>query len=185
MAQAEGGARGDPSSPISYELSQGEEKAPSQQGLGIAQTWETRGCANTEVLKAQQDATHWGNWFYQDGAISNKILFPPTRSHHEAPLGQSHVAVSWKIVIRDLLERRWWRNQCSEGEAAMWSFYRLPVYVWVCVFCIMEPWQRTHLGGHIGAERMDRQQKLASQPVPSSLRCLTYPISWPCCCSVE
>lgn len=38
MAQAEGGARGDPSSPISYELSQGEEKAPSQQGLGIAQT---------------------------------------------------------------------------------------------------------------------------------------------------
>lgn len=42
---------------------------------------------------------------------SNTTLFLPTRSHHEAPLGQSHMSVSWKTVIRNLLERTWCRNQ--------------------------------------------------------------------------
>jgi len=70
VAQAGGGGvQGDLSSPVSYKLSQGEDKPPSQHGLGIAWTWETWGCAIVEVLKAQQNATHWGNLFYQDGAI--------------------------------------------------------------------------------------------------------------------
>lgn len=40
---------------------------------------------------------------------------------------------------------------------------------------IMELWQRTHLGGHTRADRMDRQQKLVSQAVP--LRYLADPVS--------
>lgn len=51
----------------------------------------------------------------------------------------------------------------------------LSVHVWVCGFYIMELWQRTHLGGHTRADRMDRQQKLVSQAVP--LRYLADPVS--------
>lgn len=103
---------------------------------------------------------------------SHTNLFPPTRFHHEAPLGQLHMSVNWKIAIRNFLKKSWWRNQCRYIELLG---SRLPVYVWECGFSITELWQRTHLEGHTGADRMDRQQKLDSQAVP--LRYLADPIS--------
>lgn len=101
---------------------------------------------------------------------SHTTLFPPTCSHHEAPLGQLHMSVNRKIAIRNFLNKSWWRNGCRYIEL-LWS--KLPVYVRVCGFYITELWQRTHLGGHTRADRMDRQQKLASQAVP--LRYLADP----------
>lgn len=91
---------------------------------------------------------------------SATTLPPPTHSHHEALLGQFHMAVSWKRVIRNLLERSWWRNQCREGEGAdmelLGSCLSTP---WVGGLRIMGCWHRTQLGGHIGAGRMEREQK--------------------------
>jgi len=38
---------------------------------------------------------------------------------------------------------------------------RLPLSVQMCGLCIVEPWQRTYLGGHTGVDRMDRNWPLS------------------------
>lgn len=123
----------------------------------------TREGASTEVLTAQQDAAYWENWFYWDGAIpwahTQPFFLPPAPTMRL----QLHMSVNWKIAIRNLLRRSWWRKQCRYTEVLG---SRLPVYVRACRFSITQLWQRTHLGGHTGADRMGRQQNLASQAVP-------------------
>lgn len=170
--QAGEGAWGDPSSSISYKISQGEENPASQQVLEIWERWEG---GSTEMLTAQQDAAHWGNWFYQHGAIplvhTQPFSLPPVPTMR---LHWASCICLWtgKKAIRNFLKKSCWRNQCRYIELLG---SRLPVYVWECGFLSTELWQRTHLEGHTGADRMDRQQKLDSQAVPWDTWLTPYP----------
>lgn len=173
--QAREGAWRDPSSPISYKLSQGEEKNPFPTGFGNSrdmrdmERWQHRG-GNSPAGCSSLGKLALPGWC--NALSSHTTLFPPTCSHHETPLGHLHMSVNWKIAIRNFLKNSWWRNQCRYIELLG---SRLLVYVWKSGFYITEPWQGTHLEGHTGADRMDRQQKLDSQAVP--LRYLADPIS--------